>query len=80
MKNNFIKGAIYGEFALCGLTQSEAIAQQTTNQVMEKYRPDIHFKPKTNWMNDPDGAPIKSFLDAIKHKIGSSFTGQMPVI
>ena len=34
---------------------SYAIAQSDTTTYHEPYRPQIHFSPKANWMNDPNG-------------------------
>ena len=34
---------------------SSVNAQTKSNKIDEKYRPQIHFTPDKNWVNDPNG-------------------------
>jgi fructan beta-fructosidase len=46
-----MKKIIVALLLVCAITGSTAIAQE----FKEKYRPQFHFTPKANWMNDPNG-------------------------
>jgi len=46
-----MKKIIIALLLICALTGSNAIAQA----FKEQYRPQFHFTPKANWMNDPNG-------------------------
>ncbi|MCF2517085.1 glycoside hydrolase family 32 protein [Dyadobacter sp. CY351] len=46
-----MKKIIIALLLICAITGSNAIAQD----FKEKYRPQFHFTPKANWMNDPNG-------------------------
>ena len=34
---------------------SMLIAQEKNNLMKEQYRPQVHFSPEANWINDPNG-------------------------
>src|SRR6266516_2828152 len=37
------------------ISNRKIIAQTTNPKIDEIYRPQIHFSPEKNWMNDPNG-------------------------
>src|SRR6476469_8429244 len=52
MKSTLASAFFIFLFAACGSVKKQAIQQNVSN---EPYRPQIHFSPKTGWMNDPNG-------------------------
>ncbi|MBD1362394.1 glycoside hydrolase family 32 protein [Mucilaginibacter sp. ZT4R22] len=44
---------LLGVMLIAACSTSQKVMQQTT--VAEQYRPQFHFSPKANWMNDPNG-------------------------
>ncbi len=53
MKTSINKFIIYLSLAL--LSNVYVAAQSAEIRMNEAYRPQIHFSPKTNWINDPNG-------------------------
>jgi sucrose-6-phosphate hydrolase SacC (GH32 family) len=47
-----IMASFFASVLLFGLSLLQAVGAQTYNEL---YRPQYHFTPATNWMNDPNG-------------------------
>lgn len=56
MKKLIYMGAIIAMSGCGGATQNAGVvSDSTTVAYTEKYRPQLHFSPPANWMNDPNG-------------------------
>lgn len=55
MKTKFLKIPFFGLLIGCTFGFNVAKAQQKTVGNEEQHRPQFHFSPKNNWMNDPNG-------------------------
>lgn len=55
MNRKFLKIAFFSVLLLCTSVRDTARAQQQVAGQMEQHRPQFHFSPKNNWMNDPNG-------------------------
>ncbi|KAL5000431.1 glycosyl hydrolase [Aspergillus recurvatus] len=50
-----MKRSILGKVLLLGMSATQAADARPSKAYTELYRPQYHFSPKENWMNDPNG-------------------------
>ena len=55
MKGKFLMAAFFSMLTIGSSIPNAAVAQAQTAEGHELYRPQFHFSPKKNWMNDPNG-------------------------
>lgn len=57
MKKLFLFFSVLMGFVIlgCDNSQSDTVGDQYENYYSEQHRPQIHFSPEANWMNDPNG-------------------------
>lgn len=55
MKTKFLKVSFFSLLIGCALASDTATAQNQVATPVEQHRPQFHFSPKSNWMNDPNG-------------------------
>ena len=53
--SNYLFKVIYYVVVFSIVLYSESLTQIKRELPMEQYRPQFHFTPETNWMNDPNG-------------------------